>query len=140
MLFWLFCILAGIGIACLVVSKIIDNRTRHDAFWLFQVGIIIIILTAIAILASVAIMCENYFTADSKVAADHERYKSLVYQLENDLYENDNDLGKKALYDEIREWNEDLAFGKSIQRDFWLGIFYPDVFDQFQFIDYAVKG
>ena len=41
------------------------------------------------------------------MAKKQQRYNSLVYQLENNLYDNDNDLGKKELYNEVREWNED---------------------------------
>lgn len=38
--------------------------------------------------------------------------------------------------DEIREWNEDLAWYKANQNDFWIGVFIPDIFDQFEFIEY----
>lgn len=73
---------------------------------------------------------------DGYVASMEQRYKSLVYQLENDLYDNDNDFGKKELYDQIRDWNEDLAKNKKMQRDPWLGMFYPDIYDSFEFIKF----
>lgn len=69
------------------------------------------------------------------IAANQQRYDSLVYQLENDLYDNDNDLGKKELYNQIQAWNEDLAKGKALQHDIWVGIFWPDIYDQFEFIE-----
>jgi len=28
-----------------------------------------------------------------------------------------------------------LAYRKTIQRDFWVGIYYPNVYDQFEFIE-----
>lgn len=37
---------------------------------------------------------------------------------------------------EIREWNEDLSWDKKNQDDFWIGIFVPNIFDRFEFIDY----
>lgn len=36
--------------------------------------------------------------------------------------------------DEIREWNEDLAYRKAIQRNFWVGIYYPNIYDNLEFI------
>ena len=89
-----------------------------------------IVLAVVVILAVVANISTDGFIESSK-----QRYNSLVYQLENNLYDNDNDLGKKELYNQIQYWNEDLAKGKALQNDFWLGAFYPDVYDQFDFIE-----
>lgn len=61
-------------------------------------------------------------------------YESLTYQYENDFYNNDNDVGKYELVFQIEYWNTDLAYRKTIQRDFWLGIYYPNIYDQFEFI------
>ena len=51
------------------------------------------------------------------------------------MYDNDNEIGKKELMNQIQEWNEDLAWYKANQKDFWIGIFIPNVFDQFEFIN-----
>lgn len=40
----------------------------------------------------------NNAGARGSIGAYKERYESLMYQLENNLYDNDNDLGKKELY------------------------------------------
>lgn len=89
-----------------------------------------IVLAVVVILAVAANISTDGFIESSK-----QHYNSLVYQLENNLYDNDNDLGKKELYNQIQDWNEDLAKGKALQNDFWLGAFYPDVYDQFDFIE-----
>lgn len=88
------------------------------------------VLTVMVIIAGLA-----NFGTEGQMASNRQTYDSLVYQLENDLYDNDNDLGKKELYDQIQEWNEDLARGKVMQRNFWVGCFYPNIYDEFEYID-----
>lgn len=60
---------------------------------------------------------------DGYIASMHARREILTYQLENDVYDNDNVLGKRDLYEQIRDWNEDLAYRQRVQKDFWVGIF-----------------
>lgn len=79
-------------------------------------------------------ICNN-IGIEGKIASCQQRYASLTYQLENNLYDNDNDLGKKELYDQIQAWNEDLAEGKAMQYDIWVGAFYPNIYDEFDFIE-----
>ena len=138
MLFWLFVILLVIGVAIRVLGTWMDDNTRFDTEWMQMLGAIIVVAAVVAILISVVVLIFNYSGTDADIALNQEKYKSLVYQLENNLYDNDNDIGKKALYDEIREWNEDLAYYRALQDDPWLGIFIPDMFDQFEFIE--LKG
>lgn len=131
MLFWIFVIVLVIGIICVILGNKI-----FDVEWIKDTGWIIIIAAAIGILVSAMLMACCYATAEAEVAKNCVRYDSLVYQLENNLYDNDNDVGKKELYKEIREWNEDLAYFQNIQDNFWFGIFYPNVYDQFNFIEF----
>lgn len=139
MLFWLFVIILGIGIACVVLGSWMYNNTRYDTFWFEIIGVGITVIAALAIVISGVVMIDSYGNVEAKIAMNNKRYESLVYQLENNLYDNDNDLGKKELYNEIREWNEDLAYYQNIQDSFWFGIFYPNVFDQFEFIEYDTQ-
>lgn len=73
---------------------------------------------------------------ESPKAELKQQYDILVYQLENNLYDNDNDLGLKDLYDDISAYNSKVAKGKVMQRDFWWGIFYPNIYDDLELIVY----
>ena len=93
-------------------------------------GIVLVFMLIFVICANVGI--------DAQIESNKQRYDSLVYQAENNMYDNDNDLGKKELVNQIQEWNEDLARGKVLQDDFWVGIFYADTYDEFDFIPMTV--
>lgn len=96
--------------------------------------VIAIIGFIVAIIMLIVIIIENT-NVDAYVAENQMRYEMLVYQYENDIYDNDNDLGKRDLMEDIQEWNEDLAYYREAQDDFWVGIFHPNVYDQFEFIE-----
>lgn len=129
----------GIILAILVVAAIcisaavIASRFGWDGTMMGFAAVGALLIT-VDIFCVINVAYQNVH-AKGFVEACKQRYNSLVYQLENNLYDNDNDLGKKELYNQIQEWNEDLAKGKALQNDFWLGAFYPDVYDQFDFID-----
>ena len=131
MLAWLMLILLAVGIVGIILTK--DN-------WKLEVpnffSVLITVIAGIALIVMLVIIMINYIGADACVAANEEKYESIVYQYKNDIYENDNDLGKRELMVDIEEWNTDLARRQENQDNFWIGIFIPDIYDQFEFIEY----
>lgn len=126
MLFFIFIALFAISILAIIYTD--EMSGGH------LLATIAFVFTLIALLISAIGLASAYIGADASVAKWETQYESLTYQLENNLYDNDNDIGKKELMDEIREWNEDLAYCKKIQRNFWVGIYYPNVYDSLEFI------
>lgn len=125
MLFWLFVIVFA---ACIIYNA----KVKWDSLAAFMIAV----FTGICIVISGFIFIDSYGNVEAMIAANNQTYESLTYQLENNLYDNDNDLGKKELYNQITEWNEDVACYQNIQDNFWFGIYYPNVFDQFKIIEY----
>lgn len=128
MLFWL--VILSI-VVCLGLAVYLEKRFRDYSGPFLVIAIIGFI---VAIIMLMAIIVENT-NVDAYVAENQMRYEMLVYQYENDIYDNDNDLGKRDLMEDIQEWNEDLAYYREAQDDFWVGIFHPNVYDQFEFIE-----
>lgn len=128
MLFWLvvLSIVVFLGLAVYVEKRF------GDYSGLFLVIAFLSFLVAIVMLVVIVVKNTN---VDAYVAENQMRYEMLVYQYENDIYDNDNDLGKRDLMEDIQEWNEDLAYYRKAQDDFWVGIFHPNVYDQFEFIE-----
>ena len=126
MLFFIFVTLFVIGVlATIFIDELSDLHIAAESTLVAGICLLVI---------SVIIFANNYISADASVAGWERQYESLTYQLENNLYDNDNDIGKKELMNEIREWNEDLAYRKEIQRNFRVGIYYPNIYDSFEFI------
>lgn len=94
------------------------------------------IVVGFGLLLSSATAIINHANPAGSLARHEARYDALVYQLENDIYDNDNDLGKKELYDQIMEWNEDVASGQIGSHSFWFGVFYQPIWDDLQKIDF----
>lgn len=132
MLFWIWVILIALAI---IVFVLCDKFDRYGEYtWTYMV---------LALVGTMGVLLSSCFLIDSRAGLDgyvskmHTRHDVLVYQYENNVYDNDNDLGKRDLMEDIREWNEDLAYYKTNQHDFWLGIFIPNVYDQFDYIELA---
>lgn len=100
-----------------------------------NLGITISVIGIFGIIASVIVLAINYIGIDGYIARMNTRYETLVYQYENDIYDNDNDLGKRELMVDIQNWNEDLSSRRERQRDFWIGIYIPNIYDQFEPIE-----
>ena len=128
MLFWMIIILLLVGIILWVVGGV------RDSIGVGLTGVSLTVVGVCAVLFSVGIMIQNSVEAEAKVAKYKMRYDSLVYQYENDLYANDNDVGKRELMADIEYWNADLAYRKEMRRNFWVGIYVPNIYDEFEFI------
>ena len=100
-----------------------------------NLGIAISVIGIFGIIVSVVVLAINYIGIDGYIARMNTRYETLVYQYENDIYDNDNDLGKRELMVDIQNWNEDLSSRRERQRDFWIGIYIPNIYDQFEYIE-----
>lgn len=126
MLFFVF-------IAILVISLVIFYKTS-DGYLINAICFTLVLLATIAVVVSLIIMGINYIGVDGYIAKMNTRYNTLVYQYENDIYDNDNDLGKRELMKDIQSWNEDLSARRERQDDFWIGIYIPNIYDQFELI------
>lgn len=130
MLFWIFVILIFIG----VIGAIWANNQYIESLW--TIGLLVSVISGIIAAIMLFAIIGAHCTADAQVDLWREQYKALTYKLESGACRDDFGLMNKEIIDEIQRWNEDVAYNKRIQRDFWIGIFYPNVFDEFETIDY----
>lgn len=126
MLLWIFIAILFVGILWVYFDWCDDVEFLGSL--LFAIGVLSLVICIIA-------LCANHIGVDGKVERLQVRYESLVYQYENDVYDNDNDIGKRELITDIIEWNEMVASGRANQNNLWIGVFIPDIYDQFEFIE-----
>lgn len=125
-----------VTVICLVIF-VISNNKYNDSWDIIGAISLVFAITAFvlsAALGGVSIVARA--GADAYLASMQEKRSALVYQLENDLYDNDNDLGKKELYSEITEYNCDVAKGKTMRDNIWLYNLYADVYDNLELIEF----
>ena len=127
MLFWLFIILFVVGI---ILYKVFEFEFLGDF------GYFISIISGLAVIISLFLIIGEYTTMDSYLEKTREQYKAITYKIESDSCRDEFGLLNKEVIDEIQEWNKDVRFYQNIQDNFWLGIYYPNVFDEFGTIDY----
>ena len=129
-----------ISIAIAIISVILFAMSfnKFRDFWdvinFISLALAILFGASSAILGAIAVSAN--VESESYLASMQEKRNALVYQLENDLYDNDNDLGKKELYSEITEYNCDVAEGKITRDNIWVYNLYADVYDELELIEF----
>ena len=130
MIFWIMFLILAVGIYLSV--RFNDNHHMGLEF----TGFIMTVLSCCVILGMSIGIIYQYCNANAQVAKNQIRYDALIYKCESEACRDEFGLLNKEIIDEIQDWNEDLAYYKNAQRDFWIGIFIPNKFDNFEYIDY----
>ena len=131
MIFWLCILIMVVGI----VLWVIGCKEYIDGMWM--TGVMLAIVTGIAVIAMSIGLCVTYSTVDAEIAMNEELYKAITYKVESGACRDEFGLLSKEVIDEVQEWNEDILYYQNMQDNFWVGIFYPDIYDQFKTIDYT---
>lgn len=124
-------IMIGIIIATVTIG-VIFSRLGYDeaaitSFCISTITTVLLIVICVMILV-------NNGTVEADTLKLQNRYDTLYYQVSNNMYNNDNEVGKKELIDQIMEWNGDIITRKLYSKSIWLNWFYPIDYDQFKLI------
>ena len=125
-----------VAVICFVIFII--SSDKYGGAW-DAIDVISLLLAITAFVLSIVLGGISIIAragADAYLASMQEKRSALVYQLENDIYDNDNDLGKKELYSEITEYNCDVAEGKIKQNNIWVYNLYCNVYDDLELIEF----
>lgn len=128
MLIAVFFMVLVIGMIGMTISE-----KKAKLFWIGFPSMLITFVCSLALIVSGAIIFINQLGKDGDIASMQSKYDSLAYQYANEIYS--NDIAKRDLMADIEKWNANLARNQKDQHDFWIGVFIPDIYDQFEFIE-----
>lgn len=131
MLFILLSLIFGI------IFMIIGIKTDYTHEIISLIAILLSLVLFVVFIFSSIVAVINNVTKDADVAQMQQTYQSLIYQLENidTLYGNSHANDKKALYDEIRTWNEHISSNMIKHNNLWVNWLYPIDYTQFKLIE-----
>ncbi len=131
MIFWLCVLILVVSIIMTIVAN------REDWFGVEMFCCTTSVLAGIAVIIMAICLCVNYSTVDADIAQREEIYKAITYKVESGACRDELGLLSKEVIDEVQEWNKDVLYYQNVQDNFWVGIFYPNIYDQFETIDYT---
>lgn len=150
MLFWLIVVVCLIGLGALIIGingdkfcsndksgKLSEFIYYHDEGIAIAGGVTLFIFILV-LTFMICEICYSHTNAPATIARYNETYKALTYKLESGACRDELGLLNKSVIDEIQDWNENIVTQQAQQREFWLGIFIPDIYDQFKTIDYTL--
>ena len=148
MIFWLCLAILIIGIGLIVIgcidwdyekNKLFDFLYDNDDTLKF-IGGITTFISGFIMIIMITILCCMYIGIDARVEQSKETFDAITYKVESGACRDEFGLLNKEVTDEIQSWNESVIYNQKMQNDFWVGVFYPDIYDQFETIDYEKYG
>lgn len=131
MILWIFIVVFAVSLVMLAIEISTDRYWPVIGF----ISTVFLVLSGILSFVFGAYSISISTGEDGMLVSMQEKREALVYQLENDIYDNDNDLGKKELYSEITEYNCEIAEGKIMQDNIWVYNLYPNIYDDLELIE-----
>lgn len=143
MWFWLFVIILAIGVGLIVFGNMEWDYKKNQFLYYhgdsitFAGCVTSIISGVVALIMLVCIIC-SHTNVEANLEQDRETYDALTYKMESTACRDEFGFLSKEVIDEVQEWNKNVRYYQSAQDDFWVGIFYPNVYDEFETIDYEI--
>ena len=148
MIFWLCLAILIIGIGLIVLGCIDWDYEKNKFFdFLYDnddtlkfIGGITTFISGFIMIIMITILCCMYIDIDARVEQSKETFDAITYKVESGACRDEFGLLNKEVIDEIQSWNESIIYNQKMQNDFWVGVFYPNIYDQFETIDYEKYG
>lgn len=132
----LFFLILGLFVTGWVAAFLLEHA-YYDKAACCCVGASIII--GIVLTMMIVAIVGGRLTKDIDTQVLTQQEKSLRYQVESNVYKYD-DSARQILANRVTEWNCSLAANQARKDNFWIGIFYPIDYNQFDYISVEFLG
>jgi NADH:ubiquinone oxidoreductase subunit 3 (subunit A) len=119
-------------------SYLVDHPNIEDKYGkrqrtldnIFAVSGVTAIIAGVVVIIMLLVIAINCMATPMTIAAREADRETLMYEFTHDVYSDNGDdvVGKKELYNQIRDFNTQLASDHRAAKDFWVGIFVPDAY------------
>lgn len=140
--FFIFCII--IGIALIMIGQHNWDREKHrflyyhdDEFGFVGTMILIISIIIVVVMGFVSIGINS--SSEATLAEEQQCYEALMYKMNSSDCRDEFGLLNKSICDEIQMWNEKISYNKIMQKNIWVGAFYPNIYDELQLIEFRIS-
>jgi MFS superfamily sulfate permease-like transporter len=130
-------ILSLLGIGFLIWQHIVDVKTnnRDYTIWRSATGFSMVIIGVVAIIICFGIAMSADINSDVNFQNNVERREMLIYRLE---HINESNCGNEFLYNDIRDFNENIRYHKEYCDNPWIGIYLNEKNATLDYIDYKI--
>lgn len=141
MIFWLSVIIFAVGVVMLIANRIGESLSykyeySNASTFILSFGVVISFIGAVWFLVAGLILLLTQTNITATRQANAEKYKALTYKLESEACRDQFGLLNKEIIDEVQRWNVKVTYYKAMEDNFWVGIYYPDVYGDLGAIDY----
>jgi hypothetical protein len=138
MILWITIALLVAGTCLWTIGPRLSWEHEKEADGMILAGSTITVISFSAAMLMMVAIISNNLKADAKKEELREQYSAIMYKVENGR----DELGikDKEILDDIEQWNTSIKHYKTLQSNVWIGIFVPDIYDEFDTIDYEIVG
>ena len=105
--------------------------------WVQPIAIVLAGIGIIGSAVSLIVMVGMHADAAAQKAKLNETYTAIEYKITSGACRDELGLLTKEVIDEAQEYNETISYHKIMQDSFWLGVYVPDIYNDFELIDYT---
>lgn len=141
MIFWLSVIIFAVGVSMLIANRIGESLSYKYEYsnvsaFILSFGVVISLISVVWFLVAGLILLLTQTNVAAYRQVNAEKYKALTYKLESEACRDQFGLLNKEIIDEVQRWNVKVTYYKTMEDNFWVGIYYPDVYGDLGTIDY----
>ena len=129
-----FIIIVFLFIISALIIRFVDD---FDHPFINNLACTIVAICIFALIFCGTVAAVRNYAPEAHYQRDLVRAEMIQTQVDAKAYDNDNDVGKYELYQQVVDWNTSLEYQKAVTHDFWIGIFHPDYVDKLPYITFG---